>query len=137
MGITGDVKGVCDTPLREDLPGDVMRNAEELLSVVGYHFGNHFVEGYFRDPAQVGFGFRGVTKQGLYFCGTEVSRIDPNNTLPCAQRWVSMGRVDSGNSANFLQTHSFPTNGYADPDRDERITSATISEPDLVQQRQS
>ena len=35
-GIIGDVKGVCDTPLRGDLPGDVMRNAEELLSNEDY-----------------------------------------------------------------------------------------------------
>jgi len=42
---------------------------------VSYHFGNHCIEGYFRDPTQVGFGFRGITRQGLYFCGTEVPRI--------------------------------------------------------------
>jgi hypothetical protein len=86
------------------------------VKIVGYHFGNHFVEGYFGDPTEVGFCFGGVTKKGLYFCGTEVPRINPNDTLPGAQRWVSMGRVDSGNSANFLQTHSFPANGYADPE---------------------
>jgi hypothetical protein len=84
------------------------------VKIVGYHFVNHFVEGYFGDPTEVGFCFGGVTKQGLYFCGTEVSRINPNNYLPCAQRWVSMGRVDSGDSANFLKSSAFPANGYAE-----------------------
>ena len=84
------------------------------VEVVGYHFGNHFIEGYFRDPAQVGFCFRGITKQGLYFCGTEVPRINPNNNLPCAQRWVRGGRVESGNNANFLKSSSFPAKGYTE-----------------------
>ena len=35
-GIIRDVKGVCGTPLRGDLPGDVMRNAEELLKNEDY-----------------------------------------------------------------------------------------------------
>jgi hypothetical protein len=36
LGVPGKVKGVCDTPLRGDLPGDVMRNVEELWSDEAY-----------------------------------------------------------------------------------------------------
>ena len=36
LGVPGNVKGVCDTPMRGDFPGDVMRNAEELLKNEDY-----------------------------------------------------------------------------------------------------
>jgi hypothetical protein len=36
LGVPGNVKGVCDTPMRGDLPADVMRNAEELLKNEDY-----------------------------------------------------------------------------------------------------
>ena len=47
-----------------------------FLEVGGDHFGAHFFDGDFRDPAELFFGFGRVAEQGFDFGGAEVAGID-------------------------------------------------------------
>lgn len=51
------------------------------FQIFPHHFGNEFVEGGSRRPAQLFPGFAGVAEQGFHFCRAEVAGIDGNDAL--------------------------------------------------------
>ena len=72
------------------------------VEVGGDHFGAHFLDGDFGDPAEFGFRFGGIAEEGVDFCGAEIAGVDFDDHIAGLEGGRFCGVGDFRDGGDFI-----------------------------------